>query len=312
MRFSPPGDALNRTFLAMILCAASAAAQDGDQNVVQDAIGIELVRIPAGEFPMGSPADEPGRRPDETLRDVRITRPFFLGRTEVTRGQYRAFVEATGYVTEPERPGGTGGYGVDPQTLALSGLDPQFSWRYAGFDQTDDHPVINVNWNDAQEFCAWCSKVTGRRYRLPSEAEWEYACRAGQTGVDPFSTDPEQLVKVGNTTDSTLKPVYPERNSLQGSDGRLFTAPVASYAPNAWGLHDMRGNVWEWCADWYGEIPPGPAVDPTGPPEGQARVIKGGDWYHDWVFARAASRYPIPPSLPRRHGGFRVAVDVDD
>lgn len=310
MRFSPPVDALVHTFLAMTACATLAAAQDGDPNVIKDAIGIELVRIPAGEFHMGSPADEPGRRPDETLRHVRISRPFLLGRTEVTRGQFRAFVEATGYVTEPERPGGTGGYGIDPQTLALSGLDPQFSWRYAGFEQTDEHPVINVNWNDAQAFCAWRSEVEGRRYRLPTEAEWEYACRAGLAGVDPFSTDPERLVKVGNTTDSTLEPVYPDRNSLAGSDGRLFTAPVGSYEPNAWGLCDMRGNVWEWCADWYGEIQPGPAIDPTGPPEGRARVIKGGDWYHDWVFARAASRYPIPPVLPRRHGGFRVAADV--
>ncbi len=276
----------------------------------ENSIGMKLVRLPAGTFEMGSPDDEPGRRADETRHTVRLSRPFDMGQHEVTRGQFRAFVEAAEFRTECERTG-VGGYGVELPSYRLSDRDPKYSWRFAGFEQTDAHPVVNVTWNDAVAFCDWLSKKEDAKYRLPTEAEWEYACRAGSTAVFPFGTDQEELVRYGNVVDAKAHAVYPERIHLAGDDGRLFTAPVGSYKPNAWSLYDMHGNVWEWCGDWFAPHAADPQTDPTGPNEQPAgRVIKGGDWYHDWSFARPAQRYPIPPMLTRRHGGFRVVREV--
>jgi len=269
---------------------------------------MELRRIPAGEFDMGSPAEEPGRRHDEPRRRVRLTKGFYLGKHEVTRGQYRKFIDATGYKTGPEGEH-PAGYGYDPKTGKLDGPDRKYTWRYTGFPQTDEHPVVNVNWYDAVAFCEWLSRLEGRTYRLPTEAEWEYACRAGTATVFFCGADSRLLARHANIVDVLAAQKFPDRIAIDADDGHVFTAPVGSYKPNPWGLHDMAGNVWEWCADWYA-VPDGqPQTDPIGPKTGAERVIKGGDWYHDWSFARSASRFPIPPNLPRRHAGFRVAAD---
>jgi formylglycine-generating enzyme required for sulfatase activity len=287
--------------------AVSAARDDDDVN----SIGMKLVRIPAGAFTMGSPAGEKGRRDDEMQHEVAISRDFDIGRFEVTRGQFRQFVEAAEYRTECER-NGQGGYGAEPPDYKLSGRDPRYSWRFAGFEQTDDHPVINVSWNDAVAFCDWLSSRERRRYRLPTEAEWEYACRAGGAAAFPFGDDPEELRRYGNVVDADAKSVFPDRIAIRGSDGFIATAPVGAYRPNAWGLYDMHGNVWEWCADWFAAHSADAAHDPRGPSAEQplGRVIKGGDWYHDWSFARPAQRFPMPPTVTRRHGGFRIVREA--
>jgi formylglycine-generating enzyme required for sulfatase activity len=278
-----------------------------------DGAGLSLVRIPAGAFTMGSPAGEKGRRDDEPQRRVRISQDFYLGRYEVTRGQFARFVEETKYATDAER-GIRGGYGVDPTTKALVGPDKRFSWRYVGFEQADEHPVVNVSWNDAAAFCDWLGKREGAVYRLPTEAEWEYSCRAGATSAYTNGDDSERIVEVGNIVDAEAHAIYPERAAVKSSDGFVFTAPVGRYKPNAFGLHDMHGNVWEWTADRHGPITQTAGemelVDPRGPTEGRDRVIRGGDWYHDWSFARSAQRFPIYPGLCRRHGGFRVVREI--
>jgi formylglycine-generating enzyme required for sulfatase activity len=274
-------------------------------ETIEDSIGVKLVRIPAGEFVMGSPPDEKGRRADEPQRKVRLTRDFYLGQFEITRGQFRKFVEATGYRTEPER-GVRGGYGVDEQTYQLTGPDHRYSWRFTGFAQTDEHPVVNVSWNDAIAFCRWLSEKEGHTYRLPTEAEWECACRAGTTSAYANGNDPEKLIEIGNVMDAPTKEIYPDRISIAGNDHFVFTAPVGSFQSNAFGLHDMHGNVWEWCADWFGPPVTTEQTDPQGPDAGKDKVVRGGDWYHDWSFARCAQRFPIHPSLCRRHAGFRV------
>jgi formylglycine-generating enzyme required for sulfatase activity len=288
-------------FATALLPALAGRAADG----IETSIGLALVRIPAGEFTMGSPVSEKGRRADEPQHKVRITRDFFLGRCEVTRGQFKQFVEATGYRTEAER-GARGGYGVDSQSFKLLGPDKKFDWRVTGFEQTDEHPVVNVSWNDAVAFCRWLGETEGDVFRLPTEAEWEYACRAGKTTSFTSGDDPEQVVEYANIVDTRAHEIYPDRIAVAASDGFVFTAPVGTFRPNAWGLYDMHGNVWEWTADWYAVPEATDVVDPHGPASGREKVIRGGDWYHDWSFARSAQRYPIPPDLCRRHAGFRV------
>jgi len=270
-----------------------------------NSIGMKLVGISAGEFTMGSPPHERGRRDDEVRRRVKISNSYFIGKFEVTRGQFRQFVDATGYKTEPER-GGRGGYGYDATANKLAGPNHQYSWRFTGFEQTDEHPVVNVTWNDAVAFCRWLSEREKKMYRLPTEAEWEFACRGGSMAAYTFGDDPEQLAKVGNVMDALAHEKFLDRLAIAGRDGFVFTAPVGSFLPNIFGLHDLHGNVWEWTADWF-EIPDtSPQVDPQGPSEGRDKVVRGGDWYHDWSFARSAQRYPIHPGLCRRHAGFRV------
>ena len=163
-----------------------------DSKILARSIGMKFTLIPAGEFMMGSDDSDPGASDDEKPRHrVQITRPFYLGTTPVTVGQFRRFVEATGYRTEAERDG-QGGYGWDEQAASFK-KDPKYTWRSPGFAQGDDHPVVNVSWNDAVAFCDWLGRSEGQVYRLPTEAEWEYSCRAGTSSRYWFGDDPEGL-----------------------------------------------------------------------------------------------------------------------
>lgn len=299
----------HRILLCIFLAVGRSNMADGQTND----LGMQFAHLPAGEFTMGSPPTEKGRRPDEPQRTVRLTRDFWIGRHEVTRGQFRKFVEAVDYKTECER-NKLGGYGYDEATNKLSGRDPKYTWRFTGFEQTDGHPVVNVSWNDAVAFCDWLSKREKRTYRLPTEAEWEYACRGGATTAFCNGDDPELLVHVGNIVDALAKVKFPDRIAIDNFDGYVFTAPVGNYKPNGFGLFDMHGNVWEWTADGFGDPPPVldksvPQVDPRGAEKARDKVIRGGDWYHDWSYARCAQRTPIPPWLCRRHAGFRVVCE---
>jgi formylglycine-generating enzyme required for sulfatase activity len=208
---------------------------------------IKLRLIPRGEFLMGSPEGE-GQADEHPQHRVRITWPFYLGVTEVTRGQFRHFVDDAGYRTEAERDG-KGGYGFNEAGQWVQ--DPRYTWQNARFEQTDEHPVVNVSWNDAVAFSAWLSRKEGVTYRLPTEAEWEYACRSGTATKYCNGDDPEGLAAVGNIADATAKARYPDWTTTIAQDGFLYTAPVGRYNPNACGLYDMHGNVWEWCSDGY-------------------------------------------------------------
>ncbi len=196
------------------------------------------------------------------MHRVRITRSFYLGQYKVTVGQFKKFLSTSGYLPESVADG-TGGYGYnpayDPKTSkrgdAFEGRNPVYSWQNPGFAQGDDHPVVNVTWNDAVALSRWLSEKEGKNYCLPTEAEWEYACRAGTRTRYYSGDDPQSLLKVANTFDADTTRNWPQWQSyaLTGHDGFEFTAPVGSFAPNAWGLYDMHGNAWEWVSDWYGE-----------------------------------------------------------
>jgi len=318
--------------LAMVSSELHGQTPDGLTNT----LGMKFVRVPAGSFLMGSdesfesfardyPEYEPRRfreLEDEALaHPVRITRSFYLGRHEVTVGQFRRFVEASGYRSEAEADS-TGGYGYDPDYRpettarrdAFRGRDPRYSWRDPGFPQGDDHPVVNVTWNDAMALAAWLSDNEGRHYRLPTEAEWEYACRAGVRTRYSSGDDPRALSAVANLFDADSAPLWPQwqRYAQPGRDGFVFTAPVGSYPPNAFGVYDMHGNVWEWVADWYAEdyYSHSPVDDPPGPVSGQLRVRRGGSW-HSWaLYARCAMRNLNTPQSRYVLLGFRLAIDV--
>jgi formylglycine-generating enzyme required for sulfatase activity len=269
---------------------------------------MKLVLIPAGEFLMGWPdSDVLADIKAKPQHCVRITRPFYLGATEVTRGQFRRFVDEAGYRTEAERDG-KGGWNWNEEKKWF-GQNPRYTWQNAGFEQTDEHPVVNVSWNDAVAFAAWLSRKEGVTYRLPTEAEWEYACRAGTATQYSSGDDPEGLAAVGNIADGTAKARYPDWPTIAARDGFVYTAPIGRYHPNAWGLYDMHGNVSEWCADGFADdyYQRSPLDDPQGAEGAPDRVYRGGGWYGWPRLHGSALRYGSEPEYRRSDLGFRLA-----
>lgn len=299
--------------LHLPLCFAAPAITP---PVFENLLGMKFVLIPPGEFLMGSDEAPAALARDFPLLEhtrfaelvdeapvhrVRITRAFYLGRHEVTVAQFRRFVEASTYRPEAEADG-SGGYGYNraydseksARGDAFEGRSPSYSWRNPGFALGDEHPVVNVTWNDAQALSKWLSEQEGVRYRLPTEAEWEYAARGGTRTRYHSGNEVSSLLQVANVFDADAGRNWPQwqQHALAGHDGFEFTAPVGSFAPNAFGLYDMHGNVWEWCADWYDEnyYARSPLHDPSGPQAGSVRVRRGGSW-HTWPFyARASYR----------------------
>jgi len=330
-----------RTVAMMLLAAfgsrAVATAGDpsdaaGEKEIAVDLGGgvkLKMMLIPSGKFMMGS-----GESPEATAaffkktyglslgpllfkmmehpqHPVRITKPFYLGIYHVTRGQFRQFVKDTGYITDAEKGAKRGADGWNPDEKRFS-FNEKYSWRNAGFEQTDEHPVVNVSWNDAVAFCKWLSRKGGRTCRLPTEAEWEYACRAGTTTRYFSGDDPETLAKVGNVADATfVKAKLPDsEDAIKASDGYVYTSPVGSFKANAFGLYDMHGNAWQWCADWYDEkyYAQSAGDEPTGPDSGIVRAVRGGSWHEGAAGTRSAVRFYFGPDRRNASVGFRVVV----
>lgn len=328
-RRSPRSLPMTTRFAAMALVTAVTAitvadAPPGSEAVTEpsppqptgfvNSLGIEMRPIPAGRFTMGSTPTERGHRPNESpAHEVTLTRPYLLAATEITIGQFQAFVDATGYVTDAERDA-AGGFGIDwstgrvVQAEGINFRDPGFP---GGFLPGPDHAAVLLTWQDAEAFCRWLSKVEGRSYRLPTEAEWERAARGGTTGRWWFGEDPGGHANIGDRSLAAAVPAMDRGAAFD--DGHAFTAPVGSFPPNPYGLHDMHGNVWEWCADlhdetWYLRTP---AVDPSGPVDGTFRSIRGGGWLNHFERTRAAQRVYFTPTF--RYcllSGFRIAADA--
>lgn len=272
---------------------------------ITNSIGMQLARIPAGEFVMGSTGREDFVDIDERAHRVRLSRPFYLGVHEVTVGEFRQFVETTGYRTDGEQGSG--------QNLGFSGKELQFdlgpyTWRSPGFPQDDHNPVVLVSWNDATEFCRWLSRRENKPYRLPTEAEWEWACRAGTTTRFSSGNEESTLPEVANI--HTVQP-QAEASAVSWGAGFLFTLPVGTFHPNQFGLYDMHGNVQEWCADWYEQdyYADSPKSDPAGPSTGTQRAIRGGSFQVMAWHARSANRSAGTPSYRYYDLGFRVACE---
>ena len=276
-----------------------------------NSIGMELVLIPRGEFVMGS--DDSDAYADEApSHRVRLTHNFYLATHEVTLGQFREFAYATNYQTDAQRDG-LGGSGWCPIAETFVQGNENFTWDYNGYEMDDGQPVVNVSWNDAVAFCEWLSKKEKTLYHLPSEAQWEYACRAGSTSRFSFGDDPEKLASYGNIADGTASERFHWPESIRSRDGYIFMSPVGSFKPNAWGLYDMHGNVQEWCGDAYGQryyqqFNARTAENPTGVPSTTApKVIRGGSWSFEAKLARSSQRYSRPANTREDRIGFRVA-----
>jgi len=286
---------------------------DLGRDVTASKTGLLLVRAPGGSFTMGSPAEEQDRRDNETQHTVSIANPFFIGAAEVTRGAFAKFVSSTGYTTTAEKEGGA--YTKQGDSW---GYTEGASWVKPGFAQTDKHPVVCVSWHDAVAFCNWlsgqdglvpCYSVNGEEvacdfaaggYRLPTEAEWEYACRAGTAST--FNTGANITTDQANYNGNV-----PYADGAKGQY-RAATTPVGTFPPNDWGLLDMHGNVWEWCWDWYGGdyYANSPASDPAGPASGALRVLRGGSWVNGAELCRSAGRVGYLPGFRDGNNGFRV------
>lgn len=239
---------------------------------------LEMVGIPGGEFMMGANNGETDEIP---IHKVKI-RPFYMSRTEITVKQFRMFIQDTRYKTDAERRGGM------ISTPKGRIWEKKANWKTPFLSQTDDHPVVLVSWNDARAFCRWMWKKTGLRFRLPTEAEWEYACRAGSIGEYYGQLD---MI------------AWYEYNS------NGMTHPVKQKKANLFGLFDMTGNVWEWCNDWYEKryYKVSPFENPNGPLNGKYKVNRGGSWCSKPQRLRVSFREHDPPDFAFYRIGFRVA-----
>jgi formylglycine-generating enzyme required for sulfatase activity len=249
-------------------------------------VDFELVQIPAGEFQMGSKTGDSDEKP---VHRVSIKEDFYMGRTEVTVRQFRVFAQATGYKTEAEK--GNWGFNYDWGFTIVPGRG--FNWHKSKFPQTEDNPAVYISWNDAVAFCRWLSKETGRYYRLPSEAEWEYACRGGK--------------------DSDYVENPNETGWYRDNSGGM-THPAGQKKPNAWGLYDMHGNAWEWCLDvWHSNY--NDALTDGSPRLREAylpriairRVLRGGAWCRRDFELSASYRYRGTQDFRSDGSGFRIA-----
>ncbi|WP_287634433.1 formylglycine-generating enzyme family protein [Accumulibacter sp.] len=314
-------------FLGLFGCIHLAQPENAPTNRNVDVVAIPLVMVPPGEFLMGgtetaealalaypSSGKTPDYFADEYPRHrVRITKAFLLGKFEVTVAQFRQFTVETGYKTEAESDG-TGGWGCNASTGRCEGRQVQYSWHNPGYPLLDAQPVVNVSYNDALAFCQWLSKKEGKHYRLPTEAEWEYANRAGTQTRYANSDDPAQLPSFARAIDLSRHGEFGHIQEIiiKPDDPTAFPIAVGRLAPNAFGLHDMHGNVWEWVADWYGPTyySESPVDDPQGPRSGELRVRRGGGWNSFPIWLRSSFRNWNTPSSRCVNLGFRVARDL--
>jgi formylglycine-generating enzyme required for sulfatase activity len=265
----------------------------------------EMVVVPAGSFRMGFDGREPERY-EGPVRDVTVVRAFAAGRTEVTVGQYRQFVAATGYRAA------RGCYAWDGKTPSML---PEADWAEPGYGRPagDEEPAVCLDWQDARAYVVWLAARTGQSYRLLTEAEWEYAAKAGSTAVFPWGDDAADGCRFANLYDlSAARAIGAPIEPTPCEDGFVGVAPVGQLAANAFGLSDMTGNVWEWVHDCYAmPYPPAPvdgsAQDAIGC---DRRGVRGGSWITQTAWQRPTFRGRDPVDRVSQIFGFRVARDV--
>ncbi|MBU0655169.1 MAG: SUMF1/EgtB/PvdO family nonheme iron enzyme [Gammaproteobacteria bacterium] len=269
----------------------------------------EMVIVPGGTFTMGCDGArddvEGGCQNDEKPAHQVTLDAFKLAQTEVTVAQFRQFVEKTGYKTTAETEGSCWSLDEKNSWSDVKGN----SWRQLGYQQTDNDPVACVSWNDANAYIDWLKKETGKPYRLPTEAEWEYAARGGKGGAYPWGQQGSAGCGYANMADQTAKEKFPNWLIADCNDGYIYTAPVGKFQPNGYGLYDMHGNVWEWVQDRWHDDYKGAPVDGGFWESGDsaARVLRGGSWSLTPRRVRSAYRFNSPPGPRSRTFGFRLA-----
>ncbi|NNK28031.1 MAG: SUMF1/EgtB/PvdO family nonheme iron enzyme [Flavobacteriaceae bacterium] len=241
-------------------------------SYAQGSLEPKMVAIKGGTFIMGQNTGEGDEKPEHEV----VLHDFFIGKYEVTVLEYRAFCEAT----EREMP-----------------EEPEWGW-------VDNHPIINLSWNDASAYIEWLNIITKQAYRLPTEAEFEYVIRnGGESGIYPWGNgipQNENLADLAFNVKTSSNRIWKEHN-----DGHAFIAPVGSFKPNKLGVYDINGNIWEWCQDWYGHYPSQKTTNPKGPETGTHKVGRGGSYNADPWHSRSASRAWVKPDFKKP--GFRLA-----
>ncbi|MBC7917654.1 MAG: formylglycine-generating enzyme family protein [Rhodoferax sp.] len=281
-----------------IVAEPTVVAQTQNGNVVKDCADCpELVTIPAGSFSMGSSAGTPFADASESPSHVVTVSSFAMGQDAVTRGQFSVFVTAANYQSDAERLGGCFGLAGDNWEFK-----PKLTWRRPGYAQDDSHPVVCVTWNDANAYLQWLSAATKKKYRLPTEAEREYATRAGST--EAYWWGNSINLEQANYRDDALFAKDPSKRP-----SRMATVPVKQFAANPFGLYNVHGNVWEWVQDCQHNSYGGAPADGTAWANncaGKRRGARGGGWTNPAVGLRSAQRTWFEPDLPSYAGGFRV------
>jgi formylglycine-generating enzyme required for sulfatase activity len=254
---------------ALVALTAAHADKKAPPKNFTNAIGMKFVWIPAGNFVMGSPKQEKERAESELQHKVTLTKGFYMGAYTVTQEEWQA----------------------------LMGNNPS---RFSG---QKNLPVEQVTWDECQQFAKKMREKDKKPYRLPTEAEWEFACRAGTT--TPFY--------FGENISTELVNYNGDHTYADGKKGvdRKKTTPVGSFPANAWGLYDMHGNVWNWCEDWHGEYAKKDVADPKGPDTGNMRVLRGGSWYYEPGYCRSAHRHSGDPDVRYGNVGFRLAFSME-
>lgn len=262
-----------------------------------------LVVIPSGSFTMGSPETEDGRESGETQHSVTISKAFALGKTPVTKGEFRKFVAQTGYNAKGKC------FSMDAQ--GNPGESEIYNWETPGFDQTDNEPVVCVNALDAEAYSAWLSKKTDKIYRLPSETEYEYASRAGTMTARYWGESQDDGCTYANGIGYEAQKVFWGKLA-KCDDGYIFTSPVGIYRPNAFGLYDMLGNAWVWLSDcWQDTYTGGSESEAPWVEQGcSARVMRGGSYISNYTSLRAAARHKAGAGQRFHNYGIRIARDL--
>lgn len=261
--------------------------------------GMKMVFVKGGCYEMGDTFEE-GDTEELPVHGVCLN-DFYMSATEVKIGEFRVFVNSTGYKTEAQR-----GDGVSIWDESKWTNKPGTYWDNTGLPQSENHPVTGVTWNDALAFTKWLSRKTGQNYRLPTEAEWEYAARSGgkkykySWGNGMVYMDDKMFKKK-----PTWRGSYEKHDDM---DMYVYTSPVGIYKPNELGLYDMTGNIWEWCADWYDEnyYKNSPKENPSGPETGKEKILRGGSWSHSQRYVRCSSRFAANIDFRSNLIGFRV------
>lgn len=292
--------------LCVVLAASQAAGAQTAPEIVRDCpTCLEMIRVKAGSFMMGIPEAESARwlTEDANARPqhrVTFARDFWLGRYPVTREEFAGFVSATNYQAN-----------TDCFNYFAVNRTETASWRSPGFRQTERDPVVCVNVADAEAYIDWLSKKTGKTYRLPSEAEWEYAARAGTTTTFYWGDEVRDICRHANISDQSRETAKVGWAwEFDCNDGFPFTSPVGSFRPNPWGLFDMAGNARQWMADCYVEDYSGAPKDGSAWMIGAAdcrRLVRGGSWDSAPCSARSGDRRVIVRSVRGGHVGFRLA-----
>ncbi len=298
------------SFVALTLILFSSCQQGKNKLDSVDPFN-DMVLIEGGEFSMGETTGS-GTSLENPIHTVKIS-GFYLSKYEVTVNEYSVFTNETGYKTDANKK---------DSSLAFSNYVWKkvkgVSWRHDATGvlrsaQDYNHPVIHVSWNDANAYCQWLSNKTGRKYRLPTEAEWEFAARnRGQKIRFSWGNDYPNGKKAGNLADESLLKQAKDCNGWESlNDSFPYTSPVGSFNPNGLGLYDMTGNVWEWCSDWFDPnyYSTSPKENPSGPSAGTVKSFRGGCWFSDENYSRIAfHNFGNPPDQSYGDFGFRIAM----